>query len=253
MLAMVSLVFALTQRTFRGLHIRSSEPQFRRAHECTGDAVWAGSEGLLRWMCDPARKSVFDGRSVLELGSGTGHLGLSLAAAGASRVCLSDLAQQLPLLNSNIDLNADLCGKSDVHAEVLPWGTKPAGPVDRRYDLIVGSELTYDADLLSPLARTTAELMRHRSSSKPTVALFAMSRHRAYAHVPDHAHQFIHDLLVAKYGLHAALVGSYDHPSAELGRAFFVGAQAAEGGSPISIFKVTTEPDETRYRGCFQA
>ena len=54
----------------------------------TGGAVWPASEVLCRWMLD--ERMVVQGASVLELGSGTGAVGLFAAGCGASSVLLTD-------------------------------------------------------------------------------------------------------------------------------------------------------------------
>ena len=61
----------------------------------------------------------FEGQ-VLELGSGTGFVGLALAKLGASRVTLTDLPQRLPILKRNVEEN----GLEDaVSVQALAWGT----------------------------------------------------------------------------------------------------------------------------------
>ena len=217
------------------VRIHSAQQKFSRGAECTGDGLWAGGMCLLNWLCEPDHRHLFEEQSVLELGSGTGALGLGLAIEGARRVTLTDLERQVPLLTSNICANGHAARSTS--ASTLRWGERLQGAVAQGHDLIVGSDLTYSEDTLEPLASTTAQLLDTREHS---TAIFALSRHRAYSHVPDHAHHFIHDLLVARYGMHAALIGSVDNPAAVLGKDFFVGAQEMEGSMPISIFEVAT-------------
>jgi methylase of polypeptide subunit release factors len=50
------------------------------------------------------------GRRVMDLGSGTGLLGLVCAALGAARVVLTDVPQQLPLLR-HVTCTARVCGQ----------------------------------------------------------------------------------------------------------------------------------------------
>lgn len=93
-----------------------------------GTGLWASAPALVGWLCEDAplsasdprsRRELFEGRSVIELGSGTGFVGLSLAQLGASRVLLTDLPQRLPLLRRNRDAN----GGSLAELAALAWGT----------------------------------------------------------------------------------------------------------------------------------
>ena len=56
----------------------------------TGGKVWSSSAVLTRWIEANANSLGLDGASVLELGSGTGAVGLAAAAMGAARVVLTD-------------------------------------------------------------------------------------------------------------------------------------------------------------------
>lgn len=93
--------------------------------------MWAGTMCLLQWLSEPQNRGLFEGKSVLELGSGTGIIGLSLAQMGARRVVLTDLEQQLPLLRSNIAFNEDDHAGCLVSAAALPWGERPTGALAR--------------------------------------------------------------------------------------------------------------------------
>lgn len=228
------------------IRFRSSEQRFDCSREVTGDSVWAGTMCLLQWLCEPENRPLFEGKSVLELGSGTGFIGLSLAQLGASRVVLTDLPQQLPLLRSNIALNEET--SNIVSASALPWGEGPAGALGH-FDLIIGCEVTYIDSLLEPLARTTAALLTDQSGmasvgAASPVGIFAAGRHRAFASVPDHAHTFVYDLLETRHGLHSRLVGSVERPAEVVGSCFYAGAQEAERDMPVSFFRVTSQRDE---------
>ncbi len=59
---------------------------------------------------DGSKKSLFSGAKAVELGSGTGFLGLWLAAMGA-RVLLTDLPSNLELMKRNLKLNSSSAQK----------------------------------------------------------------------------------------------------------------------------------------------
>ena len=143
-----------------------------------GDGLWASAPALLEWLSaddqtlpgsDMSRRSLFEGQSVVEVGSGTGFVGLALAKLGASRVTLTDLPQRLPILKRNVEEN----GLEDaVSVQALAWGTTSSA-IDNEPDLIVASDVTYDAELVPLLATTLAALL---SGGRKPKALLALPR-----------------------------------------------------------------------------
>eukprot|EP00940_MAST-03C_sp_MAST-3C-sp2_P000352 g352.t1 len=113
---------------------------------------------------------------VLELGAGTGTLGLVAAALGAKRVLLTDLECSMKQLLTNVALNekewtktstqkddddASATKDDDVVERVYTPGTLEVKELDwfkaedvtalGSFDFILGSELMFDEDLLPPL------------------------------------------------------------------------------------------------------
>eukprot|EP00756_Hemistasia_phaeocysticola_P061368 Hpha_TRINITY_DN4847_c0_g1::TRINITY_DN4847_c0_g1_i1::g.20160::m.20160 len=125
--------------------------------------VWPGAASLLRWLeANSAEAGVSEkGARVLELGSGTGWLGLSLARnlPMAESVTLTDLPHCVPRLAEAIRTCPDLPQGPRVHACPLDWaahaphereGNAPPSPtacVERdavpRPTVVIGSDLVW--------------------------------------------------------------------------------------------------------------
>lgn len=121
--------------------------------------VWRGSYALARYCA--AHSDLCSGRSVLELGSGTGLLGLWLssndqaAAAGPKRVLLTDVPAMLPLLRKNLSHNKSrLC--CDVSCEVLDWTVPLSEAITKALpcDVIVAADVLYEPEFVAPLLST---------------------------------------------------------------------------------------------------
>ena len=112
-------------------------------------------------------------RRCLDLGSGTGIVGLAAAATSTfSRVVLTDLPSVAPLLERNAERNP---GRASVEVEVLPLRWEDAAAVRTAaargpFDLIVGGDLLYRPPVVEPLLTALSAL-----ATEATVVLLAAS------------------------------------------------------------------------------
>lgn len=101
---------------------------------------------------------------ILELGSGTGLVGIATAAILGAHVTLTDLPHVLPNLRFNADSNAAALaprgGSLDVRQ--LRWGDDHAGDSlhDSMFDVVLASDVVYYEHLFDPLLRTLEVFVR---------------------------------------------------------------------------------------------
>lgn len=130
--------------------------------------VWASGNGATIW--DSAlllasvlqRQSDLAGARAVELGAGTGLVGMCLAKLGA-KVTLTERALALPLLRQNIAENGLDAGPSAARVEDLSWGVQlPAWATDAPFDIVVGSDLVFpsNAECHGLLVETLAALVQ---------------------------------------------------------------------------------------------
>lgn len=86
--------------------------------------------------------------SVVEIGSGVGIAGLAAAAAGASRVVLTDLQSVVERLDHSIALNRSATVGCEVLAMKLPWGDEDAAQrvAEDGCDLVLAADVLYSAE-----------------------------------------------------------------------------------------------------------
>lgn len=118
----------------------------------TGAWLWDSALVLSEFIVTHCRLE-FDlqGKSVLELGAGTGLPGLTTAVLGARRVVLTDVDLLLPLLNKNVEANGL---RYRVEVRELPWGSDESSSRLGEFDLILMSDVFFDLSGVAALAKT---------------------------------------------------------------------------------------------------
>ncbi|CAK8562269.1 unnamed protein product [Lathyrus sativus] len=99
---------------------------------------------------------------ILELGSGTGIVGIVAAATLGSNVTLTDLPHVVPNLKFNAEANAAVVGSSGGTVTFAPlrWGhADDVEIIGREFDVIVASDVVYHDHLYEPLIETLRLLL----------------------------------------------------------------------------------------------
>lgn len=111
----------------------------------------------------------------MELGSGTGIVGIAAAHVGA-KVTLTDRPELQPLLAENMARNS-IAGK----ALVLEWGAGSLGELDGvHFDVLLIADPVYALGQVTSLVATVQQIL----SQNPGCRVFLAHRHR-HKHVDD--------------------------------------------------------------------
>lgn len=136
---------------------------------------------------------------VLELGAGTGMVGV-LAARLGGNVTLSDLLHVLPNLRINVELNqkeVEAAGGS-LDVQMLRWGfEEDIAPLGAPFDLILASDCVYHDTLFEPLMKTLKWLVG--SDKGPIVLLAHLRRWKKDGHFFRMASKFFNVEVVHRH------------------------------------------------------
>ncbi|KAL3672819.1 hypothetical protein V7S43_002108 [Phytophthora oleae] len=130
----------------------------------TGLTTWDGSVVLAKYL-EHQRRSDIVGRRIVELGAGTGLVGISAALLGARQVILTDLDYVVDNLTKNVAKTIKLEAsfgrsiESDISTRVLNWFNPPTNLGD--IDFLLASDVVWVEELIPPLVATFDTLMRH--------------------------------------------------------------------------------------------
>lgn len=155
-----------------GLHIHEAVDE--ESTEGTGTLIWSAGVRLSQHLVRN-RAGELKGSRVLDLGAGTGIVGITAAALGA-HVMLTDMRDVLPQAFENIQANAALIEASGGSATVqeLDWNDPDDEVLDQDYDWVFGSDVTYSEDALAPLAKLLRQMVLTNETA--TVKLAHMHR-----------------------------------------------------------------------------
>lgn len=113
------------------------------------------------------------GKGVIELGAGTGLVGIVAALLGA-KVTITDREPALDFLSTNVKANVPQDSQGSVVVSDLTWGEGleryPAGG----YDLVLGADIVYLEDTFVPLLHT----LEHLCSDSTVVLLACKIRYK---------------------------------------------------------------------------
>jgi predicted nicotinamide N-methyase len=191
----------------RSLQFEISPPEFAYLdsfQSVGGNSIWPASDIIINYLCFHKDEMVKDHR-ILELGSGCGYVGIVCGVLGASHVTLTDrlinsskqiyncegvmVDEQfrpsnalLNLIRRNMDINRSHCFPSFTFSvQELEWGSQYKYQLDKvlfddinsgitnesNFDLLLGSDLTYNCDISASLFWTIKEILKvHNNSSK---------------------------------------------------------------------------------------
>lgn len=144
-----------------------------------GGSIWTSGEILATHLQTHQSKyrPLFDGKCVLELGSGTGYVGLLTAACFApSHVVLSDLGTHVACMQQNVARNASVLRPSvQVHVTELSWGCAAHEAAllasHPQVDVILGTDVAYLPELYDPLLHTLRTI-----ANDTTLVLLGLNR-----------------------------------------------------------------------------
>lgn len=139
----------------------------------TGGRVWDSAAVLCKWLQGRVCE-LSEGRGILELGCGTGAVGIYAAALGAPRVTLTDggSAALLALAAANVEANSALWAKTGtVCVARHAWGEAASSPALCGHDIIVASDVTYATHAHAALCSTlAAQLREHSPGARAVIA-----------------------------------------------------------------------------------
>ena len=165
----------------------------------TGCSIWDGSIVLAKFLEQHASQYVHNA-TILELGSGTGVVGLAAARLGALHVELTDLEYALPNLQHNIAINGLT---SNVSASFLDW-TEPPNPPPT-VTLLLASDVVWIEELIEPLVGTFASVLR---ANFPNCRLLMSYQRRSAA-----AEELLLQKLTQYHLFHTVLPSDSHHPA----------------------------------------
>lgn len=102
------------------------------------------------------------GRRAVELGAGTGLVGIVAALLGA-QVTITDRKAALEFLRSNVEANLPAQVQPRAAVRELTWGQDLASFPPGEFDLILGADIIYLEETFADLLQTLVHLCGHRS------------------------------------------------------------------------------------------
>eukprot|EP01097_Dermamoeba_algensis_P008919 TRINITY_DN6137_c0_g1_i1.p1 TRINITY_DN6137_c0_g1~~TRINITY_DN6137_c0_g1_i1.p1 ORF type:complete len:245 (+),score=60.79 TRINITY_DN6137_c0_g1_i1:36-737(+) len=134
-----------------------------------GGHLWNAALYLTHYLTNEFPAGYFKGKRCIELGSGTGIVGICLALLGAE-VIMTDLGIMLDVLKTNVQTN--LPSYPNAQVKELCWGEDHKA-FDPPFEVVIASEVIYLEECFQPLLITLRQL-----ANKETLILIAHQHRR---------------------------------------------------------------------------
>ncbi|KAM8778387.1 methyltransferase-like protein 22 isoform 2-T2 [Rhynchonycteris naso] len=165
--------------------------------EDVGKQVWRGALLLADYIL--FQWDLFQGRTVLELGAGTGFASVVAATVAQTVYCTDVGADLLAMCQQNIALNSHLTGSGDPEVP-FSWSEEEISDLYNHTTILLAAEVFYDDDLTDALFRTLLRLA-HRLKNTCVAILsvekrlnFTLSHLDVTCEAYDHFRSCLHQL-----------------------------------------------------------
>ena len=226
----------------------SSIPNYNRSGtDGTFSCIWPAARFMVRYMNDSEEfHSLIQTttiRSVMELGSGSGLVGMAFADIASHfhsdriQLVLTDVDDAIDQLKRNIETNHDIFKERiQISAVPLAWHSTPLSRTNSTIDYLIGSDLLYNISNVSRLASTIRRLV-----SKSTKILISVRWRK-----PIEERAFflqLSDIIEWKmiHGSCPLDFREYGNPACHESNKYFSQTMIGVNGKPIPLFSI----DET--------
>ncbi|KAL7873194.1 hypothetical protein AOLI_G00122650 [Acnodon oligacanthus] len=177
--------------------IEKNDGSVLKMYQCSkgdvGCVVWDAAIVLSKYLETEqfCRSQTWSSKKIVELGAGTGVVGIMAASLGAN-VTVTDLEDLLPLLELNIRENQTLISTGSITAKVLKWGEDVTDFLPHP-DYILMADCIYYEQSVQPLVETLKAL------SGPETCIICCYEQRTVGVNPEVERRFF-ELLLQEFG-----------------------------------------------------
>ncbi|CAI9093728.1 OLC1v1029280C1 [Oldenlandia corymbosa var. corymbosa] len=150
--------------------IKMLSKEYQHTCKSTGLMLWESARLMASVLA--ANQSIVAGKRVLELGCGCAGICSMIASESADLVVATDGDEKaLDLLNQNVASNVKATSQVNLVIKKLEWGNREDIQSikelnDKGFEVIIGTDVTYIPEAISPLFATAAELIASSQCNK---------------------------------------------------------------------------------------
>jgi predicted nicotinamide N-methyase len=135
--------------------------------DATGHRIWLGAKFFVHALCNTPNQLSFylnDSKRILELGTGTGIVGIAVAKVlsnSTTKIVLTDSStSSLKLCKKNCQINLGSVEKKNVEIRQLCWGDTLTSTNHQdaafAFDTVIAADVLYDLDMWKPILQTAS-------------------------------------------------------------------------------------------------